>query len=57
MIKVQGQDDESPRSVIKRYSDWTVFCNVSGLVEVALQSLGISIQMPTRTRLYCVRTS
>ena len=55
MIKVQGQDDEVPRSVIGRCSGWRGLCNVSGLVQVALQSLEISNQMPIRTRLCSVR--
>lgn len=57
MTKVQGQGGEVPRSVIRRCSDWKELCNVSGLVEVALQSLGTSVQMPIRTRLCCVRIS
>ena len=57
MIMVQGRDDEVPRSVIIRCSGWKELCNVSGLVEVALQSLGISIQMPIPTRSYCVHIS
>ena len=57
MIKVQGLVDEVPRSVIKHYFDWKELCNVSELVEVALQSLGTSTQMPIRTRLYYVHIS
>lgn len=54
---MQGQVDEVPHSVIKHCFDWKELCNVSELVEVALQSLGTSIQMPIRTRLCCVRNS
>ncbi len=52
MPKVQDQDDEVPRSGIKCCSGWRELCDVSGLVEVALQSLGTSTQTLIRTRLW-----